>query len=93
MASAARARELGPWLDLVAVRGDIVVPFWLQPGEAAVTRGVGEEREEERIPDGRSPRSGCQPKPGQDRRYRDECPRERRAAGEVVKDSTAASRC
>jgi inner membrane protein len=50
-ASAARARELGPWLDLVAVRGDIVVPFWLQPGEAAVTLGPGEEREVERIPE------------------------------------------
>ena len=35
----ARAQELGPWLDLVAVRG-----------EAAVMLGVGEEREVERIP-------------------------------------------
>ena len=32
----ARAAELGPWLDLVAVRGE-VVQFWLKPGEAAVT--------------------------------------------------------
>ena len=46
----ARARELEPWLDRVAVRGEIVVQFWLQPGEAAVTLGVGEEREVERIP-------------------------------------------
>ena len=46
----ARARELEPWLDRVVVRGEIVVQFWLQPGEAAVTLGPGEEPEEERIP-------------------------------------------
>jgi inner membrane protein len=46
----ARAPELGPWLDLVAVRGEMVVQFWLKPGEAAVTLGPGEEREVERIP-------------------------------------------
>ncbi|MFO1419528.1 MAG: metal-dependent hydrolase [Candidatus Competibacteraceae bacterium] len=46
----ARARELEPWLDLVAVRGEVVVQFWLKPGEAAVTLGPGEEREVERIP-------------------------------------------
>ena len=46
----ARAAELGPWLDLVAVRGE-VVQFWLKPGEAAVTLGVGEEREVEKIPE------------------------------------------
>jgi len=27
------------------------VPFWLQPGEAAVTLGAEEEREVERIPE------------------------------------------
>jgi inner membrane protein len=47
----ARARELQPWLDLVAVRGEIVVQFWLKPGEAAVTLGAGEEQREERIPE------------------------------------------
>ena len=47
----ARARELEPWLDLVAVRGEVVVQFWLKPGEAAVTLGVGEEREVEKIPE------------------------------------------
>jgi len=46
-----RAQELGPWLDLVAVRGEGVVQFWLKPGEAAVTLGAGEEREVERIPE------------------------------------------
>ena len=46
----ARAQELEPWLDLVAVRGEIVVQFWLKPGEAAVTLGPGEEQEVERIP-------------------------------------------
>ena len=47
----ARAQELEPWLDLVAVRGEIVVQFWLRPGEAAVSLGVGEEKEVERIPE------------------------------------------
>ena len=46
----ARAQELEPWLDLVAVRGEVIVQFWLRPGEAAVTLGPGEEREVERIP-------------------------------------------
>lgn len=46
----ARAAELGPWLDLVAVRGELVVQVWLKPGEAAVSLGPGEEREVERIP-------------------------------------------
>ena len=46
----ARARELGPWLDLVATRGEMIVQFWLKPGEAAVTLGAGEEQEVERIP-------------------------------------------
>ena len=47
----ARAAELEPWLDRVAVRGEVIVQFWLKPGEAAVTLGVGEEREVERIPE------------------------------------------
>ena len=46
----ARAHELQPWLDLVAVRGEVIVQFWLKPGEAAVTLGAGEEREVEQIP-------------------------------------------
>jgi inner membrane protein len=44
-----RAQELQPWLDRVAVRGEIVVQFWLRPGEAAVMLEKG-EREENRIP-------------------------------------------
>ncbi len=47
----ARARELGPWLDLVAARGEVVVQFWLKPGEAAVTLGAGDEKEVEKIPE------------------------------------------
>ncbi len=47
----ARAAELGPWLDRVAVRGEVVVQFWLKPGEAAVTLGPGEEKDAERIPE------------------------------------------
>ena len=46
----ARAQELQPWLDRVAVRGEIVVQFWLKPGEAAVMLEKGEEREVERVP-------------------------------------------
>ena len=46
----ARAQELGLWLDRVAVRGEMIVQFWLRPGEAAVTLGPGAEREVERIP-------------------------------------------
>jgi inner membrane protein len=46
----ARAQELGPWLDLVAARGEVIVQFWLRPGETAVTLGMGEEQQEERIP-------------------------------------------
>ena len=46
----ARAADLGPWLDLVAARGEVVVQFWLKPGETAVTLGPGEEREVEKIP-------------------------------------------
>ena len=41
----------GPWLDRVVVRGEVVVQFWLKPGEVAVTLGTGEEREVERIPE------------------------------------------
>jgi hypothetical protein len=41
----------GVWLDLVAARGEKMAPFWLRPGEAAVTLGPGEERREERIPE------------------------------------------
>ena len=47
----ARAQELGPWLGLVAVRGEVVVQFWLKPGEVAVMLEKGEEREVERIPE------------------------------------------
>ncbi|MCK7577128.1 MAG: hypothetical protein MZV65_15690 [Chromatiales bacterium] len=50
----ARAQEIEPWLDRVAVRGEVVVQFWLKPGEAAVAlgagAGAGAERREERIP-------------------------------------------
>jgi inner membrane protein len=46
----APAQELTPWLDRVAVRGEVIVQFWLQPGETVVTLGTGEEREVERIP-------------------------------------------
>jgi hypothetical protein len=47
----ARAQELEPRLDLVAVRGEGVAPFRRRPGAVAVTLGVGEERREERTPE------------------------------------------
>ncbi len=40
----ARAQELGPWPDLVAARGEVMVQFWLELGEAVVTLGPEEER-------------------------------------------------
>ena len=47
----ARAQELKPWLDRVAIRGEVVVQFWLKPGEAAITLEKGEDQKEERIPE------------------------------------------
>ncbi|MDG4552606.1 MAG: metal-dependent hydrolase [Candidatus Contendobacter sp.] len=46
----ARAQELGPWLDLVAAKGEVFVQFWLRPGERAVFFEVGNEPPEEPIP-------------------------------------------
>jgi hypothetical protein len=46
-----RARELAPWLDLITVRSEMVVPFWLRRGAAVMTVEVGKEREMERIPE------------------------------------------
>lgn len=48
----ARAQELGPWLDLVAAKGEIFVQFWLKPGEQAVVFELGTEPPEEQIPAG-----------------------------------------
>ncbi len=47
----ARAQELGPWFDLVAVQGEVVVQFWLRPGEQAAAFGVGEEPPVDPIPE------------------------------------------
>ena len=46
----ARARELTPWLDLVAVRGEVVVQFWLKPGEQAVFFDPGNDPPADPIP-------------------------------------------
>ena len=35
----------------MAVRGEVIVQFWLRPGEAAVTLGAGDEKEVEKIPE------------------------------------------
>ena len=47
---AAWSQARGVGRGLVTVWGEGVVPFWLKPGEAAATLGVGEEQKEERIP-------------------------------------------
>ena len=48
----ARAQELGPWLDLVAAKGEVFVQFWLRLGEQAAAFEVGDEPPEEVIPEG-----------------------------------------
>jgi len=47
----ARAQELGPWLDLVAAKGEVFVQFWLRPGEAAVYFDLGNEPSVDPIPE------------------------------------------
>lgn len=46
----ARAQELQPWLDRVAVHGKVVVQVWLKPGETAAALGPGTGIQEDRIP-------------------------------------------
>ena len=53
----ARAQELGPWLDLVAARGEgrgargeVFVQFWLGPGERAVYFDLGNDPPADPIP-------------------------------------------
>lgn len=46
----ARAQELGPWLDLVAAKGEIFVQFWLKPTEQPVYFDVGNDPVDEQIP-------------------------------------------
>lgn len=46
----ARAQELGPWLDLVAAKGEVFVQFWLRPGEQPVVFEVGNDPPADPIP-------------------------------------------
>ena len=46
----ARARELEPWLDLVAVRGEVIVQFWVRPGEQPVVFDLGHDPPADPIP-------------------------------------------
>ena len=46
----ARAPELGPWLDLVAARGEVFVQFWLKPGEQTVYFDLGNDPPVDPIP-------------------------------------------
>ena len=46
----ARAQELGPWLDLVAARGEVFVQFWLKPGEQPVVFDLGHDPPADPIP-------------------------------------------
>lgn len=47
----ARAQELGPWLDLVAAKGEIFVQFWLRPGEQAAAFDLGNDPPADPIPE------------------------------------------
>jgi inner membrane protein len=47
----AREQELGPYLHMVAVQGEVYVQFWLRPGEAPVGLQLGKEGPEEVIPE------------------------------------------
>lgn len=47
----ARAQELGPWLDLVAAKGEVFVQFWLKPREQPVAFEVGNDPIDDQIPD------------------------------------------
>ena len=46
----ARAQELGPWLDLVAAKGEVFVQFWLKPTEQPVYFDVGNDPVDDQIP-------------------------------------------
>jgi inner membrane protein len=46
----ARAQELGPWLDLVAAKGEVFVQFWLRPGEEAAAFELGNDPPADPIP-------------------------------------------
>ena len=46
----ARAQELGPWLELVAAKGEIFVQFWLRPGEQPVYFDLGHDPPADPIP-------------------------------------------
>jgi len=46
----ARAQELGPWLDLVAAKGELFVQFWLRPGEQPVFFDLGHDPPADPIP-------------------------------------------
>ena len=47
----ARAQELGPWLDLVAAKGEVFVQFWLRPGEQPVYFDLGHDPPADPIPE------------------------------------------
>lgn len=47
----AREQELGPYMDLVAVQGEVFVQFWLRPGESAVQISMPKERPVDLIPE------------------------------------------
>ena len=46
----ARAQELGPWLDLVAAKGEVFVQFWLKRGEQPVFFDLGNDPPADPIP-------------------------------------------
>ncbi len=46
----ARAQELGPWLDLVAAKGEVFVQFWLRLGEQPAFFDLGHDPPADPIP-------------------------------------------
>lgn len=47
----ARAQELGPYLNRVAIQGEVYVQFWLKPGDPPVELRITEEKEAGVIPE------------------------------------------
>jgi inner membrane protein len=48
----ARARELEPYLGMMAAEGELYVQMWLRPGDEAVELILGDERDLDLIPEG-----------------------------------------
>jgi inner membrane protein len=47
----AKAKDLHEYLNLTAIRGEVVVQFWLRPGDAVVELSFGGSGKEVTVPD------------------------------------------